>query len=528
MPYTLPGVLALIGWWWYISRKKERLICHDNLEGAPTTMGLKLSTAEGSNGLVEKGSVSPTNDSESQTHKPHKVSNQRKEHENISQSHVQDNDAALSLEKHSEEAAAHVGRIRLDEVHKPSVSTPKSPGKEDSWQVLLEDHEDPEESSSLVLAKELEKQLVKDQGLAENVVFSCQLIKITSSSPKTPHLSDSERPEPEGEVAKHHTRVNAQNEMVACTDKVQRVIPLKTNSLETPPSVQNFHQHILTSTPTFLDPNSIALTMVQDSASSPVITEDFQVHSSNKKEVDLELLASGLITEVISAATQEVLGVISSQVTDNSQPSCSSSTSVGSGRLTSQQELVTVAQQHHHHLLTSPSQMGSESRVAREVEEPGVPNGCSLLSHRVHQTNSVQIGHWQTSSYQATESAHLLNMKLKGNEGVIFAEDSACSTCHSEDGISSEDIQNSVSDSHMDVIQVTDLSEREATQHQSLVETTTEATVLAESKEVSMNAVCEIKRLNGMGIRNGGHGTCEVETDQSGGKTSVCSIGLQV
>ncbi|KAG8002332.1 A-kinase anchor protein 1, partial [Nibea albiflora] len=67
VPYTLPGILALIGWWWYISRKKERLISHDSLEGPLTTVGLRTSPAEGSNGLVEKDTLSPPNDTESPT-----------------------------------------------------------------------------------------------------------------------------------------------------------------------------------------------------------------------------------------------------------------------------------------------------------------------------------------------------------------------------------------------------------------------------------------------------------------------------
>ncbi|XP_051253888.1 A kinase (PRKA) anchor protein 1b [Dicentrarchus labrax] len=522
VPYTLPGVLALIGWWWYISRKKERLISHDSPEGAPTAMGLRTSPAEGSNGLVEKGTVSPTNDTESPTHIPLMVSNQRPEHENISQIQVQDTEAAPLLQQSSEESAAYLGRLRPEEVHKPPVWNLPSPGKEDSLQVSVKDHKDPEESASPALVKGLEK----DPAIVEDDILST---KVSSSSPPTAHLSDAERPEPEGEVAKHHSTVNTQDEMVVCVvtpAKVQRVTPSEADSIETPPSVQDFHQHILTSTPTFpaLAPASTALTTVQDSTTKSVTSEDIQVHSDSAEEQDLELLASGLITEVISAATQEVLGVTSCQVTGNSHSSCSSSTPLGSGRLFSQQEPITAAQQNHH-LLMSPSQIGCESREATEKEGQGMSNGCSStpvwepveVSHRVYQTNSAQRGHWPTPSHPAAQSAPLLNTKLKSDEAAVLAEDSACSTCHSEDGISSEDLQNSMFDNQMDVIQVTDLSAKEATQPQSLVETATEATVLAETEENSVDSVCEIKRLNGMGLRNGAHGTCEGETDQSGG-----------
>ncbi|XP_059187028.1 A kinase (PRKA) anchor protein 1b [Centropristis striata] len=520
VPYTLPGVLALIGWWWYISRKKERLISHDSPEGAQTDMGLRASPAEGSNGLLDKGTISPTNDIESPTHRPPKVSNLRTEHENISQSHAQDTEAAPSLKQSSEEAAPHLGRIRQEEVHKPLASTLLSPGKEDGLQVSLKHQIDPEQSSTPALVKELERHLVKDAASApeatvEEVILPCQSTKVTSCSPTITHLSDAERPEPEGEVAKHYSTVNTHDEMAVgavTSAKVQRVIPSEVDSQDTELTAQEFHQHILTSTPTSPAPTSTALTTVQDATGLSDSQEDIQVHSCHGKDQDLEFLAAGLISEVISAATQEVFGVTSCQVTETSQPSCSSSPPLASGRLCSQ-------------LLTCASQTGYESREATEKEEQGTPNGCPSApvwepveaNHRVHQTNHAQRGQWLTPSHQAAQSTPLLNIKLKGDEAAALADDSACSTCHSEDGISSEDLQNSMFDNQMDAIQVTDLSAREATQPQSLVEAATEASVLAVTEENSVDAVCEIKRLNGMGLRNGAHGACEVETDQSGG-----------
>ncbi|XP_040903076.1 A kinase (PRKA) anchor protein 1b [Toxotes jaculatrix] len=535
VPYTLPGVLALIGWWWYISRKKERLISHDSPEGAPPAIGLRTSPAEGSNGLVEKGTVSTTNDTECPSHRISKGINKRTEHENISHMHAQDSEAAPSLEQSSEEAAPHLDRIRGKEAHEPSALTLPSPDKEDSLQVSLKDHQDPEKSSSLALVTELEKHQIKDlasapQASVEEVILPCQSNKVTSSPPTTAYLSDAERPEPEGEVAKHHSAINTQDEMIVCAvtpAKEQKVMPSDADSLETPPSVQDFHQHILTSTPTTPDPTSTtALTAVQDSIATSVTPEDVQTHSSSGQEQDqdLELLAAGLICGVISAATQEVLGVTRCQITDNSQPSSSSSsTPLASSRLCSQQEPITTAQQHHH-LLTSSSQISCESREATEKERQGMPNGCSSapvwepdeVSHRVHQSNSAQRAHWPTPSHEAAQSIPVLNMKLKGDEVAVQAEDSACSTCHSEDGISNEDLQNSVFDNQMDVIQITDLSAGEAAKPQSQVETSTEATTLTATEENSVDAVCEIKRLNGLGLRNGAHATCE-ETDQSGG-----------
>lgn len=487
--YTLPGVLALIGWWWYIARKKERLIVHDSQEGPPTATGLRASAAEGSNGLLEKGTISPTNDTESPTHIPPRISSQRTEHGNI-----------------SEEDAAD--RIRGQEAQKPLASTLPSPGKEDSPQVT--DHKDPKQSSAL--AFELEDHPVKNPDAVEEMILPCQSVKVSSSSHTT---TNAERPEPEGEVAKHCGTLHTQDKMVVCAvtpAKVQRVIPSEGDFLEMPLSAQDFNQHLLTSTPSF--PALASTTMVQDPATRSENQEDIKVCSGIVEEEDLELLASGLITEVISAATLEVLGITSCQVTENSQPSCSS-TLLGSDRLYSQQEPITAAKQDP--LLTNPSQMCLESREAEEKGEQEMPNGCSL--HRVHQTNGAQRAHWPSPS--AAQSAPSLNTQLKDEETAMLAEDSACSTCHSDDGISNEELQNSMFSNQRDGIQVTDCSAREVTQ----VETTTGATAaLSKTDENSVDDVCEIKRLNGMGLRNGALGTCEVETDQSGGETPSCFI----
>ncbi|XP_062241583.1 A kinase (PRKA) anchor protein 1b [Platichthys flesus] len=527
VPYTLPGVLALIGWWWYISRKKERLISLGSPEEAPTDIGLRTSSAEGSNGLIEKGTVSPTIDTECPTHRPQKVTDKKSDPENISLIHVLDSKAAPLPELNSGEAASLLGRIRGEEVHNACVLTQPAFGKGDSLQVSWKDHKDPETSSSLGLVTELAiHQLNEPASAPEEEVLPCRSNEVTSCPPTTAYLSDAERPEPEGEVAKYHSTINAQDEIIVCAvtpAKVQRGIRSEADTLETP-SAQAFHQPILTSTPADTDPTSIASTIAQDSNTSSVTPGDIQIHTSSEEDQDLERLAAGLICGVISAATQEVLGVNMCQVTDNSQLSCSSSTPLASSKQHSQQEPIITAQQDHHHLLTSSSQISCESREATEKEQPGMTNGCcsaplwetAEFRQRVHQTNT-QTGHWPTPSQEEAQSVPLLNTQLKGDEVAVLAEDSACSTCHSEDGISSEDLQNSMFDNQMDVIQVTDLSAREATQPGSLVETATDTSVLDVTEENSVDAACEIKRLNGMGLRNGAHGTCEVETDQSGG-----------
>ncbi|KAM9853279.1 A kinase (PRKA) anchor protein 1b [Aulostomus maculatus] len=517
VPYTLPGVLGLVGWWWYISRKKERRISHDSPDELPVNVSLRTSPSEWSNGLIEKDSVSPPKGTEELTHRPVKVSDQKTEQENTSQIHVQAMEPALSLEQSSEEAGHHLGGVS-QEVCEPAVLILPRPEKEERLVVSLQDQEDLEKSTVSSLASEPKSST--SEATLEQIVMPCLSTKVSQLSPTMTCLFDAEE-----DLEKHHNTVSKHTVCVVTPAKEQTIIPSEMDSLETPPSVQGFHQHIVTSTPTSMVLTSAPAT-VQDTTTLSVMPEMIQMHPGNGEEQDLELLAAGLISEVISAATQEVLDVTSCQFT-NSQPDCSSSMPLASGRLGSQHELITATKQHHHHhLLTSPSELGCESvEVDRtQTEEQKMPNGCSTtlvwdseINHRVHQTENTLMGHRPNLSHQAAQCAPVLPMTLKGAETAMHAEDSACGTCYSEDGISMEDLRHSVFENKMDVFQVTGLSTIEAAQPQSLVETATEAMVLALTEENSLDAVCNVKTLDRMSLRNGAHGTPEVETDQSGG-----------
>lgn len=481
VPYTLPGVLALIGWWWYISRKKDRLVCHDGPEGGTTAVGLRVSSTEGSNGLVEKSTDSPTNDTEHSAHRAIQGGKQRRR---------------VSCEEtlRPEDAAPHLERP-------PPLSSQSSPWGEDGLQV--KEHTDLKSSSLTGPQRHRVQNLSSSPAAEEDLVLTCQSTKVCSSSPQT----DAERPEPEGEVAKHYSTASTQVEVLVCTvtpANLQRAPPSEANSLETPPSGQDFNPHILTSTPTFpcLSPAPTTLTAIQDaSAPSMGLTEETQVHG---EEPDLELLAAGLITEVISAATQEVLGITSSQGAEHGN------------RLCSQQEPFTAE---HLHLLTGSSQ--------NKETEQGMSNGCPCTA--VWEPAEVR-GHQRKHWHQPTQSSSLLHVKLRGDATAsVLTEDSACSMCHSEGGVSSGDLHNSVLDNHTDILQVTDLSAAPP----SKMESTTGEMVTAEEEEISTDTMGHIERLNGMGLRNGAHGTSEVE-DQSGGSDvnsmdsvdSGCTMGI--
>lgn len=458
MPYTLPGVLALIGWWWYISRKKQRFI--GTPDGNPAASGLSASPLEGSNGLLEKGAKSKIDNAHSPSQTSPVVGHQiSQEHRNIAKS-AQDCEAAIFLQQGSVEVFAVHNK---DDFHKnPAFS---ALGKGDNPQAINHKNAEQRCSSALLSTVVQDADVVVEE---EVVVLSHQSPPV-NSSPSTNH-SDAERPEPEGEVATYCTALQTQDKVV-----MQRVAQPEGDFLEMPLLAQELHHCTLTSTPTTA-PTALA-------------------HDPEENR-DLELLACGLINEVISAATQEVLGVMESRMP------ASSSVSLAGGRRCSAPE--------ERHPFASPLQAGHKSGEAVQKGKQGVANGCSLHNDGFHQVNGgVQI-------------PTLLNAKLKGSCGVL-TEDSACSTCLLSDAATSEDL-----DSKVGVAQSTHFSEREVAEAPLLTEITTAAeTSLAGMDENSVEAMCEIKRLNGnVLLGNGVLGTCELETDQSGGEIPVFELRM--
>ncbi|XP_033833389.2 LOW QUALITY PROTEIN: A-kinase anchor protein 1, mitochondrial-like [Periophthalmus magnuspinnatus] len=391
VPYTLPGVLALIGWWWYISRKKDRVLGHSELKRPPSSASLRTSPTEGSNGVIENGTNSPT-DETARPDSPVHTTAKRLDHD-IS-SHAQDNgDATLRVEE--------------------------SVGLKDETRNEMR-------SSDLDICES-----------KQEVVLSTQLTKVSRLDP---NISEEERPEPEGEVA------------TACAvSPLQRVAPQI--EVETPILLQDFHLNVLTSTPSL----PLCAAEMQEFICEKVDQQPKEV------EPDLELLAAGLITEVISAATQEVMG-------DASCPLLEST------RICSQEIDKT-----EHELL---------SRTSSDVQnsEEGMSNGCS--------TDIVM------------DRSNCSGQTKPKVEGV--SEDDLASSTPSE--VSSEDLHPT------DNIQVTDLSApEEETQMEVVGLDGAERRALSE--DGSVEGVCDLKRLNGMSLGNGAHGT-DAETDQSGGEGS--------
>ncbi|KAL0973338.1 hypothetical protein UPYG_G00202130 [Umbra pygmaea] len=545
VPYTLPGVLALLGWWWYISRKKERITRHDSEEGA-AAMGLLVSppSSEGSNGLVEKGTLSPCPTAMSPTSSScrSRAAQAREQHltelEVVAQIHIP---ASKAVDLHTTSLSA---TERLDPAKAVSVSchqTPKStsspPTSPLPTQTRVESSPPQEEHSSVVeetlsadvaLVTELVKPTVTEEAHApvvESVTTASEaLVPSWTAEPTAAQRVNAERPEPEGEVAAVSEAValltqNLQQEAVAkdllpvpsnsTKDQVSStpVVPAESPPLrathETPTSPQDSYHAALTSTL---------------ACSSPCSSQQENGAPSSR---DLEHMAAGLITEVISAATQEVLTFTSSTETRLSQLYTEpgySSTPLANGRPCPQQDRLTRDLDDG----PSPISQSETSRVEwRDEHKEGLSNGCPATWEPMGTDNTVGPPWAAANTWQEVRPQGSSLDKLKAEEMTALAEDSACSTCHSEDGVSGEDQR-----SREDLF-----SEKKGVPAEASEEVATDAALPVDM----LGAVGDVKRLNGVCLRNGSHGTSEAETDQSGGSDvnsmdsvdSGCTMGAR-
>uniref|UniRef100_A0A8C7DC74 A kinase (PRKA) anchor protein 1b n=1 Tax=Oncorhynchus kisutch TaxID=8019 RepID=A0A8C7DC74_ONCKI len=518
VPYTLPGVLALIGWWWYISRKKEQITNHDSEEGA-AAMGLLASPApsDGSNGLVEKGTVSlcatattPTTSSSKQ---------RSTEQEVVAQIHI----PAIKAQAVEVQSTSCSPTERTPRSSSPPAASPlQTQTRKESW-ALHGEHRATEQRPSVAIAYVTKpvKSMVTEQvpasvkeaiATASEALVLSQTAHATTSSSTAADLMNAERPEPEGEVAAAH-------EAAVTPAQALKVVTHEPLFLETPTSSQGSYHAVVTSISAFPAQGH------QQENGAPCSSEE------------LEDLAAGLITEVIWAATQEVLSVASCPETwlgQSAAEPCCRSTPLANGRPCSEQEALTRNMQE------GSSPISHAEMEWRAQQKEGMPNGCPPAPvWEPMETANALNNPWAAAAASSQEgrreaSSVPVNLdKLKGNEGAMVAEDSACSTCHSEDGVSIEDQQSR--ESQEDLIQVSGMSEGEGGLRQAPEEVVTTEQVMAALPGHVLGAVGEMKRLNGMALRNGSHGMSETETDQSGGSDvnsmdsvdSGCTMGAR-
>lgn len=524
VPYTLPGVLVLIGWWWYISRKKERIPSHESLERIPVSVDCFSSPTEDRNGLIEEGIVSPTNDAAhicQQTSEagPLTIGDEKPQEVNA-QILLPENNA--TQEQNS--VAAHCpGTVESDP---DDIITPYLTVRHSSNNEGFDSHEsengckDQEKSplSVLIMEPQEVEEPVPDSTLEASITpfqsVPFDQVKVAYST--AVKLANDKRPEPEGEVSSQEVSVpcvaQPLKEMVSKVP--QNVTALDVDAKKMSVSL-HLNENILTSTPIYSAPPIYA--HIEESklpcysSEGSIELPGQQLCSTDDKE-ELELLAAGLITEVISAATQEVFGVTGCQDSEEEQP--------GSGC----SMLLANVGQFIQEPFNSSTPMGCESKAPEfEVEEDrhrninGFSSTVMLEPSKVSETDGENA--WNGLRPMMTHFTQVPNPVSKDAvDGIVMAEGSTSSTCLSEDGTSRDNLCTSRPGNKVDPFSDIDTSRRVITPPIRLAEKSPEAAVLDLTSGNTLEDLCEVQNLNGISLRNGTHRISELETDQSGGE----------
>ncbi|XP_026082584.1 A-kinase anchor protein 1, mitochondrial-like [Carassius auratus] len=500
--YTLPGVLALIGWWWYISRKKERITSHESEEGS--VMGLRTSSGEGSNGMVDKSCPAASSTHRRTSRDRVKAKEHRPvEQEVIAEIHMPVLKATAGEALGTPPVVLAGGKLSAPqsgaksaplEIH-PGATTPVS----SSTPTKTVDESTHQKGPEAAIGSNPSSQLPPDLASTGLVKKQVEIQPLSKQHPA--ELAKAVRPEPEGEVAAetlpptcNQKLSTSKDELASATSSTEgEAVLLDTCSPKTPLTLTPFPNS--TSTPLAESSNEAQHHVNGDLALPAETSPDIQ---------ELQRLAAGLITEVISAATQEVMAV----------SSCESRYSKGSEAANTSMPAVNGKEVESY--VPPGSVESGESRAVQIAED--IVNGCLVPSLWKIPENEKERGLLTVSSGEKLESTPVL-AKLQAEEALV--EDSGCSTCQSEDGISSEDLHSTglssnVSESKEDLIQISGTCRASEGQGDGLQES---LAVIApqESPLTAENVatVCEAAQLNGKGFRNGA--AIEVEADQSGG-----------
>lgn len=509
VPYTVPGVLALLGgWWWYTSRKKGRLAGHDGTEGM--AVDLLVSPSEGSNGLVERHCSTAV----------------------AGAPYGSDRDGQkVKGEKPTEQQA-------LAQVRVPAEDKPPSPAQSmetaDSCATaacLQPDDATDWESGSVVavtvtavatLPPKAEEETRGSKGPEEDAV------SVQTSSPApcgltapgtgveavAAELPNLVRPEPEGEVA-------ADNTTVPFAESIQPDAVKEDSPVAGDQTCGPSRQVALCSEPVAEAPSPPPRHAQPPSLSAPGAKEP---QENGLPAEDIESLAAGLVTGVISAAAREVLaeGERDGAAGGPSEPS--SSTPVTNGRPFAAQEAMRDASLTPVEVL-HPS-LGERPAASRAEVETGEGAPAGLLSQEegtaaaATEVNGCLA--WQTPGNdrgwtraengpesirpaQIGEATPPSLAKLQAEEAVALAEDSGCSTCQSEDGIGGEDVLHGAGSV------CAGPNGKEDPRHLS------GACGWVPDRVAPHPFAHEERSLNDTGLRNGSH-VIETEADQSGGE----------
>lgn len=530
VPYTLPGVLALIGWWWYISRKKARITSHDN-EKEPVA-GLLASPGKGTNGMVETAHGRPCLD------KVNAKEPASAEPEVVTRIHT------LPTSSSVEEAVSAQVVVEKLGTPPPPCSIAATDSQQTSFEVVrkspvlasapfsLVEESSPHEIQEAVLSMESNQLPAEadldtsgsleqswDQTLDKQETDTKEMTPLTCQAVE---LSKAERPEPEGEVADDVLAVPFAENIQADLAK-DGLSSTKDDLAATSPTPGD--QYTQASSQSLCLDSPILPASFPISSSSPVLHDFVQVQNhengdlsrpveSSDSAEELQILAAGLITEVISAAAREVMAVSSatSQLGEGPEVACSIVTTLNGKEIVREED-------------ESTSQVGSSSEDYKDHVEQHtaqiakeVINGC--LAPSDWEKSETQDNFVLNDHQGQLESTQILPKVQAKEEAVMGTEDSGCSTCQSEDGISNEDLVistdlSAVHDSKEDLIQISGIttSEEKRDDHQE----SSDSAVLEEpvlSAELASTS-CVLAQVNGEALRNG---TSEAEADQSGGE----------
>ncbi|KAK6475596.1 A-kinase anchor protein 1 [Huso huso] len=567
IPYTLPGVLALIGWWWYVSRKKGRISSHDTKDGVSIALQEQsavatgaTASAEDSNRILEERNLTPTAAAaEANTDFERKKLKQDKEKqgEKVAEQEVVEihipgsaaamerlaqtlpietlgrTDATTTCSSSLAELDTAAPELALAEIltskeecivtscaEEPSVLHP--PNTEEDAAASLRPV-GAEEAFSLTEALQcsdaplLDESIVVPAAAATTTTTTANVIFSVEASEKKPkeieevmqlvvaattfdvletkavssdaRLTEAVRPEPEGEVAAdkisvpftekkqeaagkakescHSRRLSKVETSTAatateaaaaenCTTKSGSREPLCS---ETPSSSRR-----LTATPALTPPPP------QEEPSNHRIGKPLENGlpegvAGNLEEI--ESLAAGLISEVIMAAKQEVLNVSQyegEKVTVEQRGNVAAEHRGNGSSLSNGRACAVRDQEKTESRETSKKAMVQTSATMAATQAKGagdgqakanaaekqhmaevqvqtclVLNGCLPTTWEKRQESGRRRASEQSLSLEA---AHSLTEVLVGHaaEAVAGAEDSGCSTCQSEDGVSSEDL----------------------------------------------------------------------------------------
>ncbi len=475
-------------------------------------MGLRTSSGEGSNGMVDKSCPAA-----SSTH--HRTSRDRvnaKEHRPVEQEVVAEIHTVLKATAgevlgtppvvlaSGQLSAPQSGTKSVPPQSHPETTTPVSSSTPTKTVEESTHHKGPEVS----IGNKPLSQLPSDLASTGSIKKQVENQPLTKQRPA--ELAKAERPEPEGEVA-------AETSAPTCTqnlpvDLLKDELPSATSSTES--------EAVLLETCNPKTP--LTLTSFPNSTSTPLSESSTEAQHHENGDLgllaetspdmqELQRLAAGLITEVISAATQEVMAVSSceSRYSKGSEASDSSTPAVNGKKVES--------------CVPPESVESAESRAVQIAED--VINGCLAPSLWKMPENEKERGSLTVPSGEQLESMPVL-AKLQAEEALV--EDSGCSTGQSEDGISSEELHSTglssnVSESKEDLIQISGTCRASEGQGDGLQE----SLALIAPQESPLTAenvatVCEAARLNGTGFRNGA--ASEVEADQSGGELQLMRI----